>query len=149
MIPRLVALLLSLALSGCSFPAMLGGEASASGQDVGPSNVGATDSPAETPSMELHAGVVWLWQSVARIQDAINAIEAKTPAVAATLSAELASVREDCLAADTEAQGDDTARARATWRKARVAIGRIAAACLAAAATQGLSKLAASLGEGA
>jgi hypothetical protein len=138
--------LLSLALAGCQGLSIPAGWPTSS-TDLGPDSAAPAISPADA-SGELKAGVAWLWQSVARLQTVVETIKASAPAAAVALSTALDGIRADCTDADAAAKGDDVAAARTKWRTARAAVGRLAIACLSAAATHGLSQLADALGGG-
>lgn len=146
MIRSIMGLLVCLALAGCVLMPQSGNQSS-SAADLGPGEFSTVSKPADV-SKELRAGVRWLWESVARLQEGVEAIKAKAPVEAATLENALDSARSDCLDAETAAKGDDAAVARTKWRQAREALGKVALSCLPLAVKYGLPQLAAAVGAG-
>lgn len=115
---------------------------------LGPDTPSLSATAANDGKKELANGVHWLWASVSRLQQGIEAIEAKSPVEAAALENALDQARADCFSADTATNDVDTGAAKSKWHKARQAIGDVAMACLPLAAKYGLTHLVAALGGG-
>jgi len=140
-----VLVMLGVLVGGCT---MLPHSGRATAKDLGPSELPAATTASSNAVKQLRAGVSWVWQSVARLEVGIATIQAKAPVEAAALEESLDQVRADCHDAET-AVGESVSRAKVLWRKARGAVGSVAATCLSVALKYGLSQLVASLGGGA